>query len=155
MKYVCARVSADDRSPALQARRFEASRTRDHFRGRRVPYPLMEPRNSRWISMFAAAGVDQGRRYYAQRAALLDVARGAEESLGALQGVRIHAARERLAGGRNDGVVSARQTGDGIQQDDHVALVLGQPQYQEVLRAVNEMGRLLQQEGPAARLQLV
>jgi hypothetical protein len=33
--------------------------------------------------------------------------------------------------------------------------VLDQPQYQEVLRAVNEMGRLLQQEGPAARLQLV
>jgi len=52
-------------------------------------------------------------------------------------------------------VVSARQTGDGIQQGDYVALVLDQPQYQEVLRAVNEMGRLLQQEGPAARLQLV
>ena len=74
----------------------------------------------------AAAGIDQRGGDDGQRSAFFDVARRAEEALGALQRVGIHAAREHLAGGRHDGVVSARQARDGIEQDHHVALVLDQ-----------------------------
>jgi hypothetical protein len=74
----------------------------------------------------ARAGVDQGRGEDRQAAALLDVARGAEETLRALQRVGVHAAGQHLAGRRHDGVVGARQAGDGIEQDDHVLLVLDQ-----------------------------
>src|SRR5204863_9683739 len=72
----------------------------------------------------AAAGVDQGRRDDGERSAFFDVARGAEETLGALEGVGIDAAGEDLTGRRHDGVVGAGQAGDGIEQDDDVLLVV-------------------------------
>src|SRR5216110_1920551 len=43
------------------------------------------------------------------------------------QGVGVHAAREHFARGRNNGVVCACQSGDGVEQDDDIALVLDQP----------------------------
>ena len=57
-------------------------------------------------------------------AAFFDVAGRAEEALRALQRVRVDTAGEDFAGGRDDGVVGARETGDGVEQDDDVALVL-------------------------------
>src|ERR1700687_4381505 len=74
----------------------------------------------------AAAGFNQSGGDDGERTALFDVAGGAEEALGTLQGVGVHAAGEHFAGGRDDGVVGAGQTGDGIQQDHHVALVFDQ-----------------------------
>jgi len=49
-----------------------------------------------------------------------------EEALGALQRVGVDAAGQHLARGRHHGVVGAAQAGDGVQQDDHIALVLDQ-----------------------------
>src|SRR5208337_4587206 len=72
----------------------------------------------------AGAGVDEGGCDDGERAAFLDVAGRAEEALGPLQSVGVNAAREDFAGGRNDGVVGARQAGDGVEQNDDVALVL-------------------------------
>ena len=71
-------------------------------------------------------GIDQRGGENGQAAALLDVARRAEEALRPLQRIRIHAAGEHLAGARHHGVVGARETRDGIEQDDHVLLVLDQ-----------------------------
>ena len=59
-----------------------------------------------------------------QRAALFDIAGGAEEALGLVERVGIHAAGEDLARVRLHGVVGARQARDRVEQDDHVALVL-------------------------------
>ena len=72
------------------------------------------------------AGVHQGGGDDGQAAAFLDVTRGTEEALGLFQGVGVDTAGQHLAGGRHHGVVGARQTGDGIEQDDHVLLVLDQ-----------------------------
>src|ERR1035437_6042484 len=72
----------------------------------------------------ARAGVDERGGDDGERAALFDVAGGAEESLGSLQGVRVHAAGEDFAGGGHDGVVGAGETGDGVEENDHIALVL-------------------------------
>ena len=74
----------------------------------------------------AAAGVDQRGGDDRQRAALLDVAGGAEEALRPVQRVGVDAARQHLARGRLHGVVGARQAGDRVEQDDHVLLVLDQ-----------------------------
>ena len=74
----------------------------------------------------ARAGVDERGGDDGERAAFFNVAGRAEEALGALQGVGIDAAGEHFAGGRNDGVVGAGETGDGVEQDDDVALVLDQ-----------------------------
>ena len=74
----------------------------------------------------ARAGVDQRGGNDGERAAFLDVAGRAEETLRALQRIRIHAAGQHLAGCRHDGVVGARQTRDGIEQDDDVLLVFDQ-----------------------------
>ncbi len=60
----------------------------------------------------AAAGVDQGGGDDRERAALLDVARRAEEALGALQGVGVDTAGQHLAGARHDRVVGAAEAGD-------------------------------------------
>ena len=54
----------------------------------------------------------------------IDIARGTEETLRAMQRVRIDATGQDLAGRRDDGVVGTRQAGDGIQQDDDIFLVL-------------------------------
>ena len=70
------------------------------------------------------AGIDQRGGDDGQRAAFLDVAGGAEEALGLVQRVGVHAAGEDLAGVRLHGVVGAGQAGDGVEQDDDVALVL-------------------------------
>ena len=66
------------------------------------------------------AGVDQGGREDRQRAALFDVSGGAEESLGLLQRVGVHAAGQDLAGVRDFGVVGAGQAGDRVEQNDDV-----------------------------------
>src|ERR1700730_10269240 len=72
----------------------------------------------------AAAGIDQGGGDDGERAALLDVARRAEEPLGPLQRVSVHAAGQHLARRGHHGVVGAPQPRDRIQQDDDVAAVL-------------------------------
>ena len=75
----------------------------------------------------ARAGIDQRGGDDGQRAAFLDVARGAEETLGALQRVGVDAAGQHLAGGGHHGVVGARQARDRVQQDHDILLVLDQP----------------------------
>ena len=72
------------------------------------------------------AGIDERRGEDRQAAALLDIARRAEETLRTLQRVGVHAAGQHLAGRRHHGVVGAREPGDRIQQDYHVLLVLDQ-----------------------------
>src|SRR5258708_2317492 len=74
----------------------------------------------------ARARVDQRGGDDGERSALLDVPRRAEEALGALQRVGVHAAGEHLAGGGHHGVVGARQARDRVEQDHHVRLVLDQ-----------------------------
>ena len=73
-----------------------------------------------------AAGVDQRGGDDGQRAAFLDVARGAEETLRAMQRVGVDAAGQHLAGARHDDVVGAGEAGDRVEQDHHVLLVLDQ-----------------------------
>ena len=75
----------------------------------------------------AGAGVDQRGGDDGERAAALDVPRGAEEALGLLQRVGVDAAGEDLARVRHHHVVRAGQTGDGVEQDHDVAPVLDQP----------------------------
>ncbi len=72
------------------------------------------------------AGFHQRGGEDGQRAALLDVARGAEETLGLLQSVGVDTTGEHLAGARDHGVVGTRQASDGVEQDDHILLVLDQ-----------------------------
>src|SRR5690606_13680747 len=72
------------------------------------------------------AGIHQRGSDDGQAAAFLDVPRGAEEPLGLLQSVGVDTTGQYLAGARNDGVVGASQTGDGVEQNDHVFLVLNQ-----------------------------
>ena len=88
-----------------------------------LPVPLNSSKitSSMRLPVSIERGGDDG-----QRAAFLDVARRAEEALGALQRVGIDAAREHFARRRHDGVVGARQAGDGIEQDHDVLLVLDQ-----------------------------
>src|SRR5262245_24917988 len=74
----------------------------------------------------AAAGIDQRGGDDGERAAFLDVARGAEEALRPLQRVRVHAAGQNLARRGHDGVVGATQSRDRVEQDNDVALVLDQ-----------------------------
>ena len=88
-----------------------------------LPVPL---NSSKITSSMRRAGIDQRGGDDGERAAFFDVAGRAEEALRALQGVGVDAAGEHLARGRNDGVVGARQTRDGVEQDHDVALVLDQ-----------------------------
>src|SRR5258706_9563299 len=74
----------------------------------------------------ATAGVDERRGDDGERAAFLDVPRRAEKALGFLQRVGVDAAGQHLAGGRHDGVVGACQSGDRVEQDHDVLLVLDQ-----------------------------
>ena len=73
-----------------------------------------------------AAGIDQCCGDNGERATFLDVARGTEEAFGPLQRIGVDTAGQDLAGSRYDGVIGARQTGDGIEQDHHIFLVLDQ-----------------------------
>src|SRR3989442_1764028 len=74
-----------------------------------------------------AARVHDGGGHDGQRAPLLDVARLREEAARPLQRVGVETAREHLAGGRDDGVVGAREARQRVEQDHHVPLVLDQP----------------------------
>src|SRR4029077_16823743 len=74
----------------------------------------------------SGTGVDQGGGDDGQRAAFLNVAGGAAETLRTLQGVGVHAAGEHFAGRRNDCVVGASKTGDGVDQYHDVALMFDQ-----------------------------
>src|SRR5574343_1156603 len=74
----------------------------------------------------AAAGVDQGGSDNRQGAAFLDVTGRTEEALRLLQGIGIHTARQHLAGSRLDSVVGTGKTGDRIEQNHHILLVLDQ-----------------------------
>ena len=88
-----------------------------------LPVPL---NSSKITSSMRRAGFDQRRGDDGQRAAFLDVARGAEEALRALQRVGVDAACQHLARGRHDGVIGAAETRDRIEQDHHVASMLDQ-----------------------------
>ena len=70
--------------------------------------------------------IDQRRGNDRQGAAILDIARRAEKALRALQGVGVDATRQHLARARHNGVVGASETGDGVEQDHHIMLVLDQ-----------------------------
>ena len=74
----------------------------------------------------ARAGVDQSRGDNRERPAFLDIARRAKKSLGSLERVGVDTARENLAAGRDDRVMRARQTGNGVEQDHYVSFVLDQ-----------------------------
>ena len=73
------------------------------------------------------AGVDQRRGDDRQRAAFLEVPRGAEEPLRPLQRVRVEAAGEDLSGGGLHVVVGAGEAGDRVEQDHDVLAVLDHP----------------------------
>ena len=74
----------------------------------------------------AAAGIDQRGGDNGQRTAFFDVPCGTKEALRLLQGVGVHTARQYLARGGLDGVVGTGETGDRIQQNDHILLVFDQ-----------------------------
>ena len=97
----------------------------------------------------ARAGIDERRRDDRERAAVLDVARRAEEALRAMERERVHAARENLAGMRLDRVVGAREARDRIEQDDHVLAVLrlAARHLDHHLRHVHMVLRLLVERG--------
>src|SRR5699024_10815936 len=65
-------------------------------------------------------GLDQSRGQDGQRTATLDVARRTEETLRRVQGRGVHTTGHDASAGRGRQVVGATQTGDGVQQDDHV-----------------------------------
>src|SRR5690606_5400416 len=71
-------------------------------------------------------GVDQTGGDDGQAAAFLDIACCTEETFRTLQGVGVHTTGQYLAGGGDDRVVGACETRDGVEQDDHVFLVLDQ-----------------------------
>src|SRR3989304_6026448 len=75
----------------------------------------------------AAARVDKGRRHDGEAPALFDVPGGAEEPLGLVQRVRVHAAREHLSAGRHDGVIRPCEPRYRVEQYYHVLLVLDEP----------------------------
>ncbi len=70
-----------------------------------------------------ATGVDQSRCDDRQRSAFFDVAGRAEEALRTLQSVCVDTARSVPCPMRNDRVVGAAETGDGVEQDHHIATV--------------------------------
>src|SRR4051794_30303784 len=70
--------------------------------------------------------VDQRRGDDGQRAAFLNVAGRAEETLRALQSIRIDTTRKDLARRRNDRVVCTSETSDRVEKDNNVPFVLDQ-----------------------------
>ncbi len=72
----------------------------------------------------SAARIDQSRADNRQRSAFLDLSGGTKESLGRLQGRRVHAAGEDLARVRRLGIVGTGQAGNAVQQDNHILAVL-------------------------------
>src|SRR5215831_1910139 len=72
------------------------------------------------------AGLDQGGGEDRDRAAMLDVARRAEEPLRRVERGRVHAPGHDPPAGRGGQVVGAAEPGDRVKQDDHVMAHLGQ-----------------------------
>src|ERR1700712_3900054 len=72
------------------------------------------------------AGFNQRGSDDGQRAAFFDVRSRTEETLWFFQRVGVDTTGQYLAGARDDGVIGASQTGNGVEQDDHVFLVLDQ-----------------------------
>ena len=59
--------------------------------------------------------VDESGGQNGQRATVFNLTGGTEETFGLLQGIGFNATSEHLARGRRNGVVSACQTGDGVE----------------------------------------
>src|SRR6516165_1722023 len=72
------------------------------------------------------AGLDQGGGQDRERAAVLDVARRAEELLRRVEGRGVHAAGQDPAAGRGGQVVRPPEPGDGVEQHDDVVAHLYQ-----------------------------
>src|SRR5690606_728761 len=72
-------------------------------------------------------GVDERGRQDGERATVLDVARGTEEALRRVQGGGVDTTGEDAARGGRGQVVGTAQTGDGVEQHDHVVTQLHQP----------------------------
>src|SRR5438477_7150817 len=79
----------------------------------------------------AGAGVDEARGEDRERSAAFDVSRGAEEALGWVERDRVHTTGQRPTGRRNREVVRPCETGDRVEENDHVASGLD-----EALRAL-------------------
>ena len=70
-----------------------------------------------------AAGIDKGGGDDGEAGVVFDVTRGAEETFGFMEGVGVNPAGEYLAAMRLEGVVGAGETGDAVEEDDHVLAV--------------------------------
>ena len=68
----------------------------------------------------ATAGIHQCRGDDREAAAVFDVACGAEEAFGFVQGVGVDTTAEHLAAAGCDGIVGAGEAGDGVKQYHHV-----------------------------------
>src|SRR5215831_12477984 len=75
----------------------------------------------------AGAGLDEGGGEDRDRAAMLDVARRAEEPFRRVERGRVHATGHDPPAGRGGQVVGTAEPGDRVKQDDHVMAHLGQP----------------------------
>src|ERR1700722_19829806 len=75
----------------------------------------------------AGPGLDEGRRQDGERAAVLDVARRAEEPLRRVERGRVDTTGQDAAASRRRLVVGAAEAGDGVEQHDHVVPHLNQP----------------------------
>ena len=73
-----------------------------------------------------AAGFYQSSADDRERAAFFQIAGCTENAFRALQGVGVHAAGEHFAGSRDDSVVGAGQTSNGVKKDDNVFLAFSQ-----------------------------
>ena len=89
-----------------------------------LPVPL---NSSKMTSSILRAGLDERGGEDRQRAAVLDVARGAEEPLRRVERARVDTAGEDAPAGRGREVVGAAEAGDRVEQDDDVVAQLDQP----------------------------
>ena len=89
-----------------------------------LPVPL----NSSKITVsIRRAGLDQRGGQDGQRAAVLDVAGGAEEPLRRVERGRVDTTGQDAAAGRRGEVVGAAEPGDRVEQHDDVVAHLDQP----------------------------
>src|SRR5690606_11138508 len=107
-------VDVDGREDALVGKR--ARETQLHVAG---ALDLLEDH-----LVHLGSGLHERRREDRQRAAALDVARGAEEALRRVERGCVHATREDASGCRRGEVVRAAETGDRIEQHDDVVAEL-------------------------------
>src|ERR1700691_3079006 len=95
----------------------------------------------------AAAGIDQRGSDDGERATLFDVSRGSEKAARALQSISVDTTGKNFTGRRRNGVVSAAETGERVEQNHNVALVFHQPLgfFEDHLRDLNvALGRLVE-----------